>query len=248
MQEQQDNWAQLRLFRAAYSETCERYEASIYTCALAESQGRDLDDYRDVLEHIGHCDRCTETYREVKSLLALEASGEWVEPQEIPFWSPVSREEIETSIEGPNRQPRVGDQGIQAWLDRQGQALARLVVDLSNLFEPRPQIQWRSKTPVQPGEPRHELLISMADSPSISEVNLHISTLADDTQSDHYTLRVGVTIAERWPDFSGAIVTLLLPGGQKRTQLTGQNGLAQFLALTQDEITRSMLEIKLPNP
>jgi hypothetical protein len=239
-----DQARQKRTVQAVYSELCEQFSETMYLYALAQQREEDsVAAYAEFKKHIEHCSACTEAYQDLLMLLKDEDSA-WITPEDLPVLPPPwgemaqDREQVEALLDW---------NGVRVWVDRQRETLVRLLVDLSGMENMTPQIQTRSQTTLPSGQQaEREWLVDTTQVEGIQDAELRLSVAPDQTMPDHHELRVEISIPDRWPDFSGAIVYLHTQQANTPSQMTGRSGTVRFGGLTIETIRQARVEIILP--
>jgi hypothetical protein len=238
---------QRRLVESVYIDVCDRFTETMTLYAVATLRNDpSLDEFEEFRRHMRTCASCQESYQDLLMVLEAEKTEAGADLAEIPVIPPpwVAQKETPAPVE-----QEMDSSGFRVWLTQQGDALVRLMVELSNLGRLTPQIETRAhphKDDRSAETPSEEFIFDTTGIEHVQDVELRVAVAVDQTNPLQRELRVEISLPARWPDFSGATVSLHWATGEVRSQLTGRNGIVKFAGLTQDEIRRARVEVSLP--
>jgi hypothetical protein len=236
---------QRRLVEAIYTDVCDQFAEAMVLYAVATLRGEALpENFEQFQQHMRACKACTENYHDLLATLKAEATEVAMDGIEMPVIPPpwAARQKAPKADER-----EIDYSGFRVWLTQHGDALVRLMVELSNLGRLTPQIEMRSQDPHRSDEtPLGEFVFDTAGIKNVQDVELRVAVTTDTANSAQRELRIEISMSERWPDFSGAVVSLHQATGEVKSQVTGRNGIVKFADLTLEEIRRARVEVSLP--
>lgn len=235
------------LLREIYATECDEYAESMYLCAESERRRDPIDMlFADFLSHRDSCNECRTLYEELLMMLDIEAKQEL---SVVAVSPPVSTSNA-NKRQQEQSQTAYTDPLIQGadWLLERTVAGAQLVIDLGLLAFGGLQMQTRSSNRrEEKAETIGELTVDTSDVVDAFGLEVRIRLLADVENSTHATLSAEISLPERWPDFSGISVSLLMPDGTAMNKTTGSDGGVQFPNILRQLVSQMRFAVELPS-
>jgi hypothetical protein len=234
---------QRKLVASIYADVCEQYTETMVLYAFAAMRGEALpEEFEQFRQHMRICAACTESYQDLLMVLEAEEAEAGMEMVEMPIIPPPWAAQAEA--DAPAAQ-EIEHGGFRVWLTQQGNALVHLVVDLSNLGSMTPQVEMRAQSQAEAAS-AEEFVLDTTALENVQNMELRIAVAVDQMNPMQRELRVELSLPTRWPDFSGAAISLHRATGEVLSQLTGRNGIVKFAGLTLEEIRSARVEVALP--
>jgi hypothetical protein len=234
---------QRKLVESTYADVCDQFTETMVLYAFAAMRGEAMaEEFEQFRQHMRRCAACTESYQALLMVLEAEETENGMEIIEMPIIPPPWAAQAEA--DAPAAQ-EIDYGGFRVWLTHQGNALIHLVVELSNLGSLTPQVEMRAQ-PQAEETPTEEFILDTTALESVQNMELRIAVAVDQMNPMQRELRVELSLPTRWPDFSGAAISLHRATGEVLSQRTGRNGIVKFAGLTLEEIRGARVEVALP--
>lgn len=234
-----------RTLREIYATQCDEFAEALYFCAQAEGRGEVIGArFSDFLGHRANCRECQQLYADALMLLKMEAEeGLAHAPLAVPL--PLSLPGQDAPTESSPGWRETVARG-QAWLIEATQSATQLVIDLALLVWGNDQPALVLRHGEEDGASVGELTVTPPQDETGYGVEVRLRLLPDVEDSALALLTAEISLPDRWPDFSGIVVALYLPDGERQAVTTGPTGIVRFPRLVRRAIAQMRFAVELP--
>lgn len=243
MAETQESRSRQQMIQEIFADSCDDYGDQLYVYAEALVRDKPAgNEFVGLVSHLKNCAFCSSLLSELKEQLTAEVTGNWFE---MPDFVP-SADKIDLPVGWPIQITPFTFGVTHLQLDNQLRKPVRFFLQAVMVREKNtPAMALRG---VEEGS-EEEIDVDQHELFSLEmPVLIKLKKIREAGAVLEWQLLVEITVPERWPDFSGVLVTVHWPGRESSSVTTDSAGVARFSGFRDPDLLAVQIEIHLPDP